>query len=220
MVNRKVSLFEKWRMARAFAVLLLAVGVTVTTNLGLRAQAGGCAAVDVVVARGTQEPGYLGSVIGDPLYGTLLQALPVSAGAYRVNYPADLLDPASLSVGTQDMTNHVIQQSVMCPDQRFILVGYSQGAAVVHGVLGTGIVTTLPGIFVLPGDLQWKVAAVLLFGDPLRLAGWGVPGQFVGRTADYCAGGDPVCGSGIDPTAHSNYGWALWPAAWFAASQV
>ncbi|MFQ6392894.1 cutinase family protein [Nocardia sp. KC 131] len=220
MVNRKVSLFERWRAARIFAVLLLGVGVTATTNLGMQAHADDCAAVDVVVARGTHEPGFLGATIGDPLYDTLQQALPVSAGAYRVNYPADLLDAASLSRGTQDMTNHVIQQSEACPDQRFILVGYSQGAAVVHGVLGTGIVTALPGIYPLPGELQWKVSSVLLFGDPIRLIGWGVPGQFGWRTANYCAGGDPVCGGGIDPTQHSNYGWAMWPAAWFAASQV
>ncbi|MFD0363321.1 cutinase family protein [Nocardia sp. GCM10030253] len=220
MVNRKVSLFDKWGATRAVAVLLLAVGVTVTTNLGVQAWAESCAGLDVVVARGTQEAGFLGSIVGDPLYDTLLQALPVSVSPYRVNYTADLLDPASLSRGTQDMTDHVIQQSANCPDQRFILVGYSQGAVVVHGVLGTGIVTTLPGIYPLPGELQWKVAAVLLFGDPLRLIGWSVPGQFAERTADYCAGGDPACGGGTDPTAHANYGWAMWPAAGFAASQV
>ncbi|MFQ6325014.1 cutinase family protein [Nocardia sp. CWNU-33] len=220
MVNRKVSLFDKGRATRAFAVLLLAAGITATTNLGLHAWAESCADVDVVVARGTQESGYLGSIVGDPLYDTLRQALPVSASRYRVNYTADLLDPASLSRGTQDLTEHVIQQSVNCPDQRFILVGYSQGAVVVHGVLGTGVVTMLPGIHSLPGDLEWKVVAVLLFGDPLRANGGSVPGQFAERTADHCAGGDPVCGGGIDPTQHSNYGWAMWPAAWFAASRV
>ncbi|MFE7797317.1 cutinase family protein [Nocardia sp. NPDC057440] len=220
MVNRKASLFDKGRATRAFAVLLLAAGITATTNLGLHAWAESCADVEVVVARGTQELGHLGSIVGDPLYDTLRQALPVSSGPYRVNYTADLLDPASLSRGTQDLTAHVIQQSVDCPDQRFILVGYSQGAVVVHGVLGTGIVTTLPGIYPLPGDLEWKVSAVLLFGDPLRAVGWSVPGQFAGRTADYCAGGDPVCGGGIDPTQHSNYGWATWPAAEFAANHL
>ncbi|WP_433715465.1 cutinase family protein [Nocardia sp. CA-084685] len=179
-----------------------------------------CAAVDVVVARGTGEPGWLGSVVGDPLYDTLLQALPVSSSAYRVDYPADLLDPTSLSRGTQDLTDHVIGQSQMCPDQQFILVGYSQGAAVVHGVVGTGIVTALPGIYVLPGDLEWKVSAVLLFGDPLRLIGWGVPGNYAWKTADYCTAGDPICGGGIDPNQHGNYGWAFWPAADFAAGRV
>jgi len=216
---RKVRIYEKWRLARIFAVLLLVATAGAVTSIGAQARAD-CAAVDVVVARGTGEPGWLGSVVGDPLYDTLLQALPVSSSAYRVDYPADLLDPTSLSRGTQDMTDHVIQQSQMCPDQEFILVGYSQGAAVVHGVVGTGIVTALPGIYVLPGDLEWKVSAVLLFGDPLRLIGWGVPGNYAWKTADYCTGGDPVCGGGLDPSQHGNYGWAFWPAADFAASRV
>ncbi|MEV6428059.1 cutinase family protein [Nocardia sp. NPDC051463] len=220
MVNRKVYLPDKGRVIRAFAMLLLMVGITAMANRGLPAWAESCADVDVVVARGTQESGYLGSIVGDPLYGTLRQALPMSASPYRVNYTADLLDPASLSSGTQDLTEHVIQQSVDCPDQRFILVGYSQGAVVVHSVLGTGIVTTLPGIYPLPGDLEWKVVAVLLFGDPLRAIGGSVPGRLSERTVDYCAGGDPVCGGGFDPTQHSNYGWAMSPAAEFAANQV
>ncbi|MFI6365364.1 cutinase family protein [Nocardia sp. NPDC050630] len=216
---RKARNYEKWRLARIFAVLLLFATAGVVTNSVAQARAD-CAAVDVVVARGTGEPGWLGSVVGDPLYDTLLQALPVSSSAYRVDYPADLLDPTSLSRGTQEMTDHVIGQSHMCPDQQFILVGYSQGAAVVHGVVGTGIVTALPGIYVLPGDLEWKVSAVLLFGDPLRLIGWGVPGNYAWKTAGYCTAGDPICGGGIDPNQHGNYGWAFWPAADFAAGRV
>ncbi|MEV4125280.1 cutinase family protein [Nocardia sp. NPDC049707] len=216
---RKVRVFEKRRLARVFAVLLLVAAAGVTAGIGAQARAD-CAAVEVVVARGTREPGWLGSVVGDPLYGTLLRALPVSSSAYRVGYPADLLDPTSLSRGTQDMTDHVIRQSHMCPDQQFILVGYSQGAAVVHDVVGTGIVTALPGTHMLPGDLEWKVSAVLLFGDPLRRIGWGVPGNYAWKTADYCTGGDPICGGGVDPSQHTNYAWALWPAADFAASRV
>ncbi|WP_405163576.1 cutinase family protein [Nocardia sp. NBC_01499] len=205
-------------MAQVFVVLLLAAGFGATT--GLPALASSCAAVDVVVARGTQEPGYLGAVAGDPLYGALLQRLPVSSVAYRVNYPADLLDPASISRGTQDMTAHVMWQASVCPDERFVLVGYSQGAVVTHGVLGTGIVTALGGISSLPVDLESRVAAVLLFGDPLRLTGSNVPDLYAGRTGNYCAAGDPVCTGGGDPTQHSNYAWAMWPAAQLVASRV
>lgn len=179
-----------------------------------------CTAVDVVVARGTQEPGLLGTVIGDPLFGVLPTVLRVSASGYRVNYPADLLDPGSVGSGTAEMTEHVIRQSAVCPNQRFILVGYSQGAVVVHGVLGTGLVLGLPGIQTLPGDLEWRVAAVLLFGDPVRASGWNVPDQYAWRTADYCAAGDPICGAGSDPAAHMNYGWAFWPASEFASGQI
>ncbi|MFE9578166.1 cutinase family protein [Nocardia sp. NPDC006044] len=218
MADRKVIHFEKRRVVRAFIVLLLVAGFGTTT--GLSAWASPCTAVEVVVARGTQEPGYLGAAVGDPLYGTLLQALPVSSSAYRVDYPADLLDPASISRGTQDMTAHIVWQASACPDQRFILVGYSQGAVVTHGVLGTGIVTGLGGIATLPGYLESRVAAVLLFGDPLRPIGWNVPDRYGWRTGNYCTGGDPVCGGGGDPAQHGNYGWAMWPAAQFAAARV
>ncbi|MBF6300221.1 cutinase family protein [Nocardia amamiensis] len=218
MANRKVIHFEKWRVVRAFAVLLLVAGFGAAT--GLHAWAMPCAAVDVVVARGTHEPGYLGSVVGDPLYAALQQELPVSSQSYRVNYPADLLDPSSISRGTQDMTAHLLWQAAMCPDQRFVLVGFSQGAVVTHGVLGTGVVTALGGIHSLPWELESRVAAVLLFGDPVHLLGWSVPELYAWRTGNYCTSGDPVCEGGIHPAAHTNYGWAMWPAVQFAASRV
>ncbi|WP_330231375.1 cutinase family protein [Nocardia sp. NBC_00508] len=218
MANRKVIHFEKWLVARAFAVLLLVAGFAAAT--GLHAWAMSCAAVDVVVARGTHEPGYLGSVVGDPLYDTLRQELLVSSQSYRVNYPADLLDPASISRGTQDMTAHVLWQAEMCPDQRFVLVGFSQGAVVTHGVLGTGIATALGGIHSLPVEVESRVAAVLLFGDPIHLLGWNVPPHYADRTGNYCTSGDPICGGGIHPVSHTDYEWAIWPAAQFAACRV
>lgn len=220
MANRKVTLHGNRRLARVFAVLLLVIGIGAATGLGTRASADACAPVDVVVARGTGEPGWLGAVVGDPLYGTLRQVLPAGASAYAVRYPADLLAPSSLSDGTRDMTRHLVEQSVRCPHQRFLLVGYSQGAVVTHGVLGTGFVTTVPGVHPAPPALAPRIAAVLLFGDPLRLAGWGVPGHYAERTGNYCAGGDPVCSSGVDTGAHTLYGWAIGPAAHFAVSRI
>ncbi|PXX58351.1 cutinase [Nocardia tenerifensis] len=218
MADRKAIHFDRRRAVRALIVLLLAAGFG--TTAGPSASASPCTAVEVVVARGTHEPGYLGAAVGDPLYGALLQALPMSVGAYRVDYPADLLDPASLSRGTQDMTAHVEWQAAACPGQRFILVGYSQGAAVTHGVLGTGAVNSLGGISSLPGQLASRVAAVLLFGDPLRPIGWSVPEWYAGRTGNYCTAGDPVCGGGGDAAEHGDYGWAVWPAVWFAAGRI
>jgi cutinase len=218
MANRKVIHFEKWRVVRAFAVLLLVAGFGAAT--GLHAWATSCASVDVVVARGTHEPGYLGSVVGDPLYDALWQALPADSQAYRVDYPADLLDPFSISRGTQDMTAHIMWQAARCPGQRFVLVGFSQGAVVTHGVLGTGAVTALGGIHALPAQLQSRVAAVLLFGDPIRLIGWNVPQHYAWRTGNYCASGDPVCEGGIRPAAHTDYRWAMWPAVEFAVYRV
>ncbi|MFE3544671.1 cutinase family protein [Nocardia sp. NPDC059177] len=177
------------------------------------ASAQNCATLDVVVARGTSEPGYLGSAIGDPLYAVLSTQLPVDTTAHRVEYPADLLVPSSVGDGTRAMTTHLLSQAAACPEQRFVLVGYSQGAAVTHGVLGSPAMLVLPGMWVLPAELSSRVVAVLLFGDPLRLVGGTVAPLYADRTENYCTAGDPVCAGGIFPTAHGAYGWAFAAAA-------
>ncbi|WP_433633960.1 cutinase family protein [Nocardia sp. CA-120079] len=213
MSDRKVVLFKKWPMASAFAVLLIAASAV----LGPHAAAQSCAAVDLVMARGTQEPGYLGTFVGDPLYDAMRRALPMSVRAYSVNYPANLTD---VSAGSADLVAHVAHQAAACPVERFILAGYSLGAGVVHGALGTGIVAGLPGIVQLPGDLVDRVAVVLLFGDPLRSIGWSVPDRYSDRTAEFCAAGDPVCGGGTDPGAHARYGDFIGAAVGFSAAHL
>ncbi|WP_067689195.1 cutinase family protein [Nocardia jejuensis] len=180
-----------------------------------RAHADGCAAVDVVVARGTGEPGWLGSAVGDPLYGMLQDRTRVSTSAYSVAYPADY--SFDIGRGSADLVSHVSAQAAACPDQQFILVGYSQGAAVVHAALGTGAVS---GHVQLPGYLADRVSSVLLFGDPMRLIGWTVPGGWLGRTGNWCTAGDPVCGGGMNAPAHVSYGGSFVAAANFAAGRV
>ncbi|GAB2728702.1 cutinase family protein [Nocardia thraciensis] len=217
MSDRKVLLSGKWRIAWIFAALLLLVGVL---HPAPRASAGWCADVDLVVARGTGEPGYLGTGLGDPLYDAVWDRLPVSVSAYPVNYPADLTDVFSVGKGSADLVAHLAHQSAVCPDQRFILAGYSQGAVVVHTALGTGITNGIPGAVRLDGSLGSRVSSVLLFGDPLRLIGWVVPEPYLWRTANYCADGDPVCGGGLNPGAHNVYAGFTGAAADFAASRL
>ncbi|MBC7301325.1 MAG: cutinase family protein [Nocardia sp.] len=177
---------------------------------GSQAWARGCATLDIVIARGTVEPGYLGAAIGDPLYAVLSAQLPVDTSAHRVEYPADLLVATSISDGTRAMAGHLIDRAAACPDQRFVLVGYSQGAVVTHGVLGSA---AIPGGWSLPHELSSRIVAVLLFGDPLRLVGGTVPPLYTDRTANYCAAGDPVCAGGVFPAAHGSYEWAFAAAA-------
>ncbi|WP_280440344.1 cutinase family protein [Nocardia cyriacigeorgica] len=115
--------------------------------------------MELVVARGTHEPGYLGAVVGDPLYAAVSETVTVSVGAYAVRYPADLLDPASVSTGTTDLVDHLIARSARCPGQRYIIAGYSQGALVVHGALGTGAMALMPGIRQLPPAIADELVA-------------------------------------------------------------
>ncbi|WP_433561299.1 cutinase family protein [Nocardia sp. CA-151230] len=216
MGDRKVLLPGKWRTAWGLAIMLTIATVFVPPS---RAHAdAGCAAVDVVVARGTGEPGWLGDEIGDPLYGMLQDRLPVSTSSYRVNYPADY--SFAVGAGSADLVGHLAAAAAACPGQEFVLVGYSQGAAVVHAALGTGVVFWYPGVVQLPGYLGERVAAVLLFGDPMRGLGWNIPGAYQFRTGDWCTGGDPICGSGVDANAHVAYGRDLVDAANFAADRI
>lgn len=216
MGDRKVLLPGKWLTAWGLAAATIAAATVFASPA--TAHADGCAAVDVVVARGTGEPGWLGDEIGDPLYGMLQDRLPGSTTSYRVNYPADY--SFNVGAGSADLVGHMAAQAAACPDQLFVLIGYSQGAAVVHAALGTGGVSWYPGRVQLPGDLGARVAAVLLFGDPMRGLGWNVPGWFLSRTGDWCTGGDPVCGSGTDANAHVAYGSDLVDAVNFAAAHL
>ncbi|NNH70766.1 cutinase family protein [Nocardia uniformis] len=217
MSGRKVLLPGNWRIAWAFAALLVLTSALFPLHTP-QAGATWCADVDVVVVRGTGEPGWLGDVVGNPLYGMLQDRLPVSTSAYPVAYPAD--HSFNLGAGTQNLVGHLNYQAATCPGQRFVLVGYSQGAAVVHAALGTGAVNWYPGRVQLPGDIAWRVSAVLLFGDPMRAIGWGVPGEYAGRTGNWCTGGDPICGGGANAASHVAYGHSFVAAANFAADRI
>src|SRR6266540_3012188 len=122
------------------------------------ASAASCAAVDVSVARGTFEPGTLGLFLGDGMYSALQSALaPRTLSSYAVKYPADLIEPASVHQGNTDLVNHVTSQAAACPQQRFVLVGYSQGANVVDnsiGISSQGAVVGGPIVATIPASLQ------------------------------------------------------------------
>ncbi|RSM49092.1 cutinase family protein [Amycolatopsis balhimycina DSM 5908] len=189
------------------------------------ASAAPCTDIDVPVARGTFEPGTLGLIVGDPVYQAIQNRLqPRSLSGYRVDYPADLGEPASVQKGNTDLVNHLRSQAASCPQQRFVLVGYSQGANVVDnsiGISSDGAIVGGPIVATIPADLAPRIAAILLFGNPIRAIGRQVTGTYQSRTKDYCASGDPICQSGgTDILAHLSYGGQANDAAAFAAGKV
>lgn len=188
------------------------------------ASAAACSDIDVVAARGTFEPGSLGAIVGDPVFSALQRKLTgKSLSSYKVNYPADL-SLTSAAQGNSDLVNHVRSQSTACPNQRFVLVGYSQGANVVDnsiGISSAGAVVGSPIVATIPAALERKVAAVLLFGNPIRAIGKSVTGTYQSRTIDFCAKGDPICeNGGGDVLAHLGYTANAGAAADFAAGKV
>ncbi|WP_333739138.1 cutinase family protein [Streptomyces sp. IBSBF 2806] len=212
------------RIRSCLAALSLLGGVASAGLTASAASAAACSDIDVVAARGTFEPGTLGLIVGDPVYSALQRKLTgKSLSSYKVNYPADL-SLTSAAQGNADVVNHVKSQAAACPNQRFVLVGYSQGANVVDnsiGVSSAGAVVGSPIVATIPAALEPRVAAVLLFGNPIRALGKSVTGVYQGRTVDFCAHGDPICeNGGGDVLAHLGYTANADAAAVFAAGRV
>ncbi|MEU5595235.1 cutinase family protein [Streptomyces sp. NPDC020298] len=212
------------RIRLCLAALSLLGGAGLTTLSAPTASAATCSDIDVVAARGTFEPGTLGAIVGDPVYSALQKKLTgKTLSSYKVNYPADL-SLTSAAQGNADVVNHVAGQAAACPNQRFILVGYSQGANVVDnsiGISSDGAVVGSPIVATIPAALAPRVAAVLLFGNPIRALGKSVTGTYQSRTIDFCAKGDPICeNGGGDVLAHLGYGADADAAATFAAGKV
>lgn len=212
------------RIRLCLAALSLVGGAGLATLSAPAASAATCSDLDIVAARGTFEPGTLGLIVGDPVFSALQKKITgKTLSSYAVNYPADL-SLTSAATGNLDVVNHVNAQAAACPNQRFILVGYSQGANVVDnsiGISSDGAVVGSPIVATIPAALAPRVAAVLLFGNPIRALGKSVTGTYQSRTIDFCANGDPICqNGGTDVLAHLGYTSDADAAATFAAGKV
>lgn len=173
----------------------------------------GCSPLEVLIARGTGEGnspdvvGKFGIVVGDPLIGNLTIAIPGVRG-YPVQYPASG-NISLAAIGADDVANRLSKQAAACPDQKFVLVGYSQGAAVMRAAASKRIAKELyPKIIalVMYGDGGFKGNSPSTFSDlgPLFTGGSaskGSPMEIFGTFPDAleekllqnCAPGDPVC---------------------------
>ena len=212
------------RIRLCLAALSLVGGAGLASLSTSTATAATCTDIDVVAARGTFEPGTLGTIVGDPVYSALQKKLTgKNLSSYKVDYPADL-SLTSAAQGNADLVDHVTRQATACPYQRFVLVGYSQGANVVDnsiGISSAGALVGSPIVATIPAALEPRVAAVLLFGNPIRALGKSVTGTYQSRTIDFCAQGDPVCENGGDDVlAHLGYTADADAAAAFAAGKA
>jgi cutinase len=157
------------------------------------ATAAPCPDVEVVFARGTNEPPGVGGV-GQAFVDSLRsQVGGRSVGVYPVNYPATDAFASSSAAGANDASGHVQNMAANCPNTRMVLGGYSQGAVV------TDLITEA-----MPPDLANHVAAVAVFGNPSgssalsRTLSVGRPLPAIGplytpKTIDMCVPGDPIC---------------------------
>ncbi|EPS39250.1 hypothetical protein H072_7006 [Dactylellina haptotyla CBS 200.50] len=162
---------------------------------------GGCSAYEILVARGTSEPGKFGFIVGDNLVGNVSQVLPGARG-YPVQYPASIDVLGGGRQGRLDIINRLISQSLRCPTQKFALVGYSQGASIMHQAVAE-----------LPISLYPKISALCMFGDPnlrLGILGDRFPLALRSKVLQSCAKGDLVCDTGSCEFWHLVYGRPEW----------
>ena len=172
--------------AAALAVTLMIAPAAMPTPGPLVPMASAdCPDVEVVFARGRQEPPGVGQ-IGDALVNALRGQTPKSVGIYGVNYPADL----SAASGADDMRAHAQSMAKSCPNTRLVLGGYSLGATAADLMARGGV----------SSSANRNIAAIALFGNAGKRLG--PAPAFAGRTIDQCADGDPICGRGVDWPSH------------------
>ncbi len=182
----------------AVAMLLAAVSVLAP----LPKASASCSDVELVFARGRQEPPGAG-VVGNALISALRSRVNKNVSLYAVRYPAD----TEIDVGANDMSAHVQSTINGCPNTRVVLGGYSLGAAVTDVVIAAPIAAFGFNNLLPPGSDQ-HIAAVALFGNGTQWVGpiTNFNPTYADRTIDMCHGTDPICKPG-DP-----HGWQdNWP---------
>lgn len=195
------------RVAIAVAVSALTMlAVAATPAIPSASAAPTCNDIEIVFARGTDEPAGLG-VVGKSLVDTLRPMVKDnSVGTYAVKYPASW-DFAQVAAGANDASKRIQYLAKACPDSKIVLGGYSQGAAVID-VVTTAPVAGLGYTAPLPLSVVPHVAAVAVFGNPSARIGRPLTilsPDFGARTADLCNTNDPICSKGKDFDAHVRY---------------
>lgn len=170
-----------------------------------------CSPVLVMTARGTGEP-TKGQLLS-PVARAIANERPDDVTTVDLDYPADTDVKEGGTRGVRVLIDTLNVQATECPDQRTVLLGYSQGAMVIGDAL---VPPEDRMIGATVGDLtdvaRENVLAVVLYGDPrfdgdeefnigtfdTQLNGImprpeGVLDDFAERIRDFCVAGDFVC---------------------------
>jgi acetylxylan esterase len=222
------------RLSRRIALSGFAGALAIAGAAGSLAAAGpamavassaSCTTVHVIAARASTEApgdGTIGSLV------TLIQGdVSATVSQEAVVYPATLTNYASsVAQGDSAIKSELATDVANCPNEKFVLVGYSQGAQVVGDALGGGGGGNLgtPATAGVPAATAAKIIAVIQMGDPRRIPGLSFdvgndPGatglfprpaseslsSFASKFQSYCDTGDPFCASGFNLAAHLDY---------------
>ena len=188
----------------ALILALAAFAAAVPAALPAAATAAPCSDVEVVFARGTNEPPGLGSVGGPFVDDLRARVAPRTVDATAVDYPATTDFNVSTPAGTDAARSLIESVAASCPNTKMVLGGYSQGAAVIEKATNEA-----------SPQVADHVAATALFGTPLTsfsgllAAGQTLPvlaPQYTANSIAQCNEGNPICWEGgWDMGAHVSY---------------
>ena len=221
------------RFLAASVVAASGVAASVLTSAVPSASAGPCSDVQVVFARGTDDPPGLGST-GQAFVDSLRPRIGArSLDVYAVDYPATHDWTSAGKDGIRDAGAHVVSMAHDCPTTQMVLGGYSQGAAVMGFVTSPSVPAGIdPASVPKPMDPEVAnhVSSVVLFALPSDKAMnfFGEPPVAIGplyqaKTIKVCAAEDPICSDGMNFAAHDTYstnGAMIDQGAAFAASRL
>lgn len=184
-----------------------------------------CVDVAIITARASTEApgeGITGNLV-DQIISTSTQTISRAA----VDYPATLTNYASSSLqGINALTTQLTNEVTNCPNEKIVLLGYSQGAHVVLDVIGGGqggsLGTATPPI---SSTISSHVTAIATFGDPRHVVNQAfdlgtstrnglfprsstqlqVLSGFAPRIAAWCDANDEFCASGTSLNVHLTY---------------
>lgn len=206
------------RIERLLIPVVLAtagVGASVLAQTIPYAYAEQCPDIQVVFARGTDDPPGVG-----PTGQAFIDALRARIGqqafdVYPVNYPANFDWRRSGEDGIRDAGAHVVSMAHDCPDTQMVLGGFSAGAAVMGFLTSAEVPAGIDPATVpkpLDPNVASHVSSVVLFALPsdTTLNFLGQPPVVIGplyqaKTIQVCAASDPICSAGGSFEVHKSY---------------
>lgn len=207
---------------RAVAMIVATASAALSPIIAPTANAANCNDIEVVFARGTNEPPGIGRVGDAFVYNLRGLVGGRSMGVYAVNYPASY-DFLAAADGANDASAHIQYVANNCPNSKIVLGGYSQGAAIVD-VLAAVPVPVIGFTNPLPPFVADRISALAVFGNPSARIGLPLTSSptFANRAIDLCNPGDPICSDGNNVPAHRSYGpdGTAYQAAVFVANRI
>lgn len=184
-----------------------------------------CADVAIITARASTEAA--GEGITGALVTQIINSSNQNISRASVSYPATLNNYNSSSLqGINALKTQLTSEVTNCPNEKIVLLGYSQGAHVVLDVIGGGQGGSL-GTATAPisSTISSHVTAVATFGDPRHVVNQPfdlgtstrnglfprsstqlqVLSGFASRIHAWCDAFDTFCSSGFSTNVHLTY---------------